>query len=514
MALASSHSNKRIAKNTLMLYFRMLVTLIVALYASRVILQVLGASDYGLYNVVAGFVTFFTFVNNTLATGTQRFLTYSIGLNDEVKLKEVFATALTLHLSLAIVFVLALETIGLWFLNNKLSIPDGRESAAFWVFQFATVSTMATIIQVPFNAVLASREKFNIYAYMSIYDAVMKLLIVFLIQIGNFDKLILYSALFSIVSLSSTVIYNIYCRKHFEECSISIRKYLNKSLCKEIGCFSGWNIMGCTAVVASNQGVNMLLNMFLGTLVNAARGISVQVSGVVGLLANNFLVAVNPQIVKLYAQKSYEEMFSLAMNASKFGAALMLGLCIPLVVEMNYVLTLWLKHFPDHTIVFSICALVQAIVMATSRPLITILHATGKMKLPSIVSGSVLLLIMPITYFMLKMQIDVDIVVCINVFPWICELCFSLYFVNKFTGVNTLLYVPEVVLKIALAIAVSLSSALIVRAQMSESFIRLICVTVSSSFCLLVCVYCVFLNKATRAEIIPFIKDRVMKKFF
>ena len=195
MTTESTHSNKRIAKNTLMLYFRMLITMVVALYTSRVILQVLGASDYGLNNVVAGFVSLFTFINATLASGTQRFMTYSIGAKDDEKLRKVFATAFTLHLGFAFLFFIFLETVGLWFLQNKLSIPAGRDSAAFWVYQFAIFSTMANIVQVPYNAALAAHEKFNIYAYMSIYDVVMKLLIVFLIQIASFDKLILYATL-------------------------------------------------------------------------------------------------------------------------------------------------------------------------------------------------------------------------------------------------------------------------------------------------------------------------------
>ena len=512
MIAESSYNNKRIVKNTLMLYFRMILTFVVSLYASRIVLRVLGASDYGLNNVVAGFVSLFTFINGTLASGTQRFLTYSIGTNDGIKVRKVFATAFVLHLSFAFLFFIIVETLGVWILNNKLLIPIGRETAAFWVFQFAVVSTIAQIIQVPYNAVLASHEKFTIYAYMSIYDALMKLLIVFFIQFGNIDKLILYSALFMTVSLSSTLIYNLYCRKHFEECSPSIRLYFDKSLCKEIGVFSGWNIIGCSAVLASGQGVNMLMNMFLGTLVNAARGISIQVSVSISQLANNFLAAVNPQIIKLYAEKNCERMFSLAMNASKFGVALMLWVCVPLIVETNYVLKLWLEKFPDHTIFFSICAITQAIVIAASRPLVTILHATGKMKLPSIFSGMILLLIFPITYFLLRMRIDIDVIVCINIVPWICELLLSLFFIRKFTGVNTMIFFPEVILKLIIVATIVLSCAIFIHNQMIESFARLVCVTICSSIVLFACVYYILLDKNNRAKVIQFIVKKFVKK--
>ncbi len=509
MSSAYSHDNKRIAKNTLMLYFRMLITLIIALYASRVILQVLGASDFGLNNVVAGFVSLFTFVNSTLAIGTQRFLTYSLGAKDEDKLRKVFATALVLHISFSLVFLVILETIGVWFLQNKLSIPLGRESAAFWVFQFAVFSTAVQFIQVPYSAALAAHENFKIYAYMSIYDAAMKLLIVFLIQMINTDKLILYSILFTMVSLSSTLIYNIYCRKNFQECNTSIKLFFDKSLCKEMGIFSGWNVIGCTAFLMSGQGVNTLLNIFLGTIVNAARGISVQVTAVANQLVNNFLVAVNPQIVKLYAEKKYDEMFSLAMNASKYGVALMLWICIPLISEMDYVLTLWLGNFPEHTVVFSKIALLQAIVMSNTRPLITILHATGKMKWPSIVSGSALLLILPITYVLLRKGLNVDIIVSINIIPWICEFIFSLYFVKKYTGVNTWVYFPKVVLKILFVAITPFVCIHLLKSSLEESFGRVVLTTLSCTISLGLCVYMVLLNSIDRIKVVSFIKKKL-----
>jgi Na+-driven multidrug efflux pump len=444
-----------------------------------------------------------------LASGTQRFLTYCIGEKNETKLKKVFATSLTLHFSFAVVFFLLLETVGLWFLHNKLSIPAGREHAAFWVFQLAIASTAAQIIQVPFTAVLTAREKFNIYAYMSIYDAVMKLLIVYLIQIGPFDKLIFYSTLFTIVSLSSTLIYNIYCRINFKECSISIKKFFDKSVCKEIGIFSGWNIMGCTAVLASGQGVNTLMNMFLGTLVNAARGISTQITSIINKLVSSFLVSVNPQIVKLYAERNLDEMFLLAMNASKFGAALMLLVGIPLIVEMKYVLTLWLGIYPDHTVFFSICAIVQAVIVTISRPLITILHATGKMKWPSIFSGSTLLLILPITYLLLRLHVDIDVIVCINVIPWLLELFTSLLFVKKYTDVNVSLFFPQVIFKVVAVSSITFITAYIIQSQMSESFFRLICVVFCNTIVLLLTVYYILLKKNDRAKVISSIVSKM-----
>lgn len=511
MVTETTQNNKRIAKNTLMLYFRMLITMFVALYTSRIVLQVLGVSDYGLNNVVAGFVTLFTFVDSTLAAGTQRFITYSLGTKDCNKVKKVFATALALHLSIAFIFFIAINTFGLWFLRNKMIIPTGREVAAFWVFQFAAISTIAQIIQTPYNAALAAHEKFNIYAYMSIYNVVMKLLIVFIIQITDFDKLIFYSFLYTSVSLSSTFIYNIYCRKKFDECSFSFRGHFDKDLCKEIGTFSGWSLMGCTAALASGQGVNTLINMFLGTLVNAARGISVQITSVINQLVNSFYTAVNPQITKLYAEKRYDEMFSLAMNASKLGTGLMLILSIPLIVEMDYVLTLWLGKVPNHTVFFSICAIIQALISSISRPLVTILHAVGKMKLPNLYSGTTLLLIIPITYFMLKHNVDINIIIAVNIVPWMFQVFFSILLVKRLTCVNSFLYFTDVIFKLIIIVIVTFFPTYCIHMLLNESFGRLVSVFLCNSVILFICIFYILFDKNTRAKIIQFVKFKLKK---
>ena len=501
MSIEQSSNNKRIAKNTLFLYFRMLLTMVVGIYTSRVILQALGASDYGLNNVVAGFVSLFTIVNGTLASGTQRFLSFYLGKGASEQLKKVFNTAFWLHTGFAILFLIILEVLGLWLMKSTLNIPEGRENAATWVFQFAVLSTMVSVMQVPFNASLSAHEKFDIYAYMSFYDVGMKLLIVYLIQVTPFDRLITYSFLFFCVTVSSTLIYNIYCRKHFVECKLSSLKSFDTQIFKEIGSFAGWNIMGCAAVTCSGQGVNMVINIFFGTLVNAARGISTQVTGIVSQFVNNFLTAVNPQIIKMYAEGRITEMFSLSKNASKFGASLMLCLCIPLMLEMNYVLTLWLGEFPDHTIEFSICALVQAIITSISRPMVTILHATGQMKYPNVFSGTSLLLILPVTYILLKNGIDIDIVVAINILPWVCEQMFCLIFIKKYAGVPSLEYIPHVILKVFMIAVVGLLVGYYIQTLMNESFIRLIVVTGCSCICMLLTLYIIGLDKSVRKKL-------------
>lgn len=426
------NSNKRIAKNTLFMYFRMLITMAVGLYASRVVLATLGASDYGLYNVVGGVVVVLASINGTLATGTQRFLSFALGENDEYKLKTVFSTAVLLHLLFAAIFLIVAETAGLWFLNAKMNIPVGREVAAFWVYQFSIVATVINIIQVPYMSAIIAHEKMSVYAYMSIYDAVAKLLIVYLIQGASYDKLIFYSALVCAVGATSALLYNLYCRYKFAECKLHPK--MDKSIFKEMAVFSGWNIFGCVAVPLQTQGLNILLNIFFNTIVNAARGIAVQINNIILQFVNNFQTAVNPQIVKLYAAGKKEEMIHLVINNSKFAGFLYLFIAVPLFVEIEFVLDIWLGEYPEYTIPFVRIILIQSLIQTLTRPVVMVVHAVGKMKGPNLTAGIALLLAVPLTYVLLKAGLDPVSVFAINLIPWILETFFELYFENKYIG--------------------------------------------------------------------------------
>lgn len=424
--------NKRIAKNTIAMYIRMLITMVVGLYASRIVLATLGASDFGLYNVVGGIVVVLASINGTLATGTQRFLSFAIGKNDDNELKTVFSTAVVLHLVFAAIFLLIAETVGLWFLNAKMNIPAGRDGAAFWVYQFSILSTIISIIQVPYMSAMIAHEKMSVYAYMSIYDAVAKLLIVYLIQITQFDKLILYAALICAVGTTSALLYNIYCRYKFLEC----RSYpkIDKSVFKDMATFSGWNIFGCVAFPLQTQGLNILLNIFFSTIVNAARGIAVQINNIILQFVNNFQTAVNPQIIKLYAAGKKEEMIHLVINNSKFAGFLYLLIAVPLFVEIEFVLDIWLSDYPEYTIPFVRIVLIQSLIQTLTRPVVMVVHAVGKMKGPNLTAGIALLLAVPLTYVLLKAGLDPVTVFAINLTPWILETFFELYFENKYIG--------------------------------------------------------------------------------
>lgn len=410
----------------------MLVIMLVGLYASRVVLATLGASDYGLYNVVGGIVVVLASINGTLAAGTQRFMSFAIGENDVDKLNTVFSTAVLLHLLFAFVFLFIAETAGLWFLNAKMNIPEGRETAAFWVYQFSILATVITIIQVPYMSAIVAHEKMGVYAYMSIYDAVAKLLIVYLIQVSKYDKLILYAALICAVNATSALLYNIYCRYKFSECRL--RPKMNKPVFKEMAKFSGWNIFGSVAVPLQTQGLNILLNIFFNTIVNAARGIAVQVNTIIIQFVNNFQVAVNPQIVKLYAAGEKEEMTKLVINNSKFAGFLYLIIAVPLFVEIEFVLDIWLGDYPDFTIPFVRIILVQSLIQTLTRPLIMVVHAVGKMKGPNLTAGIVLLSAVPLTYVLLEIGLDPVSVFAINLIPWIIETFIDLYWEHKYIG--------------------------------------------------------------------------------
>ena len=425
-------SNKRIAQNTLYMYFRMLITMAVGLYASRVVLATLGASDYGLYNVVGGIVVVLASINGTLATGTQRFLSFALGENDDNKLKSVFSTAVLLHLLFAVLFLILAETAGLWFLNAKMNIPEGRDTAAFWVYQFSILTTIISIIQVPYMSAIIAHEKMSVYAYMSIYDAVAKLLVVYLIQVAAYDKLIFYAALICAVGATSALMYNLYCRFKFSECKLHPK--MNKDIFKEMATFSGWNIFGCVAVPLQTQGLNILLNIFFSTIVNAARGIAVQINNIILQFVNNFQTAVNPQIVKLYAAGQKEEMIHLVINNSKFAGFLYLLIAVPLFVEIEFVLDIWLVEYPEYTIPFVRIILIQSLIQTLTRPVVMVVHAVGKMKGPNLTAGIALLLAVPMTYVLLKLGLDPVSVFVINLIPWLLETFFELYYENKYIG--------------------------------------------------------------------------------
>ena len=503
-------NNKRIAKNTLLLYLRMFITMLVGLYTSRVILQTLGVSDYGLYNVVGGVVSMFTFVNGTMASGTQRFLTFELGTKNEIRLHRVFNTAMALHGLLALMLFVLVETIGIWFLYNKLNIEQGRMNAAFWVFQFSCITLMVNVVQVPFMSSIISHEKMNIYAYMSIFDVAMKLLMVYLIQVIDYDKLILYGFLYLVANCMSAMIYNVYCRSHFDECKI--RRIFDKQVFKEMLNFSGWNIFGCAAVTFQGQGVNILLNMFFGTVVNAARAIAFQVNGIVMQFVNNFQMAVNPQIVKHYAAGETNEMVKLSTENSKFAAFLLLFLLVPIFLEIDFVLKVWLGEFPDYAPIFLRIILLQSVVQTMTRPVVMMIHAVGKMKLVNLTSGGALLMILPVSYVLLKLGASPVTVFMVNVIPWFLETFFELLCLKKYIGLSPWSFYKSVYGRVfPIGILMFILPSLTYWA-MEDGWMRFFAVCIVSVLSSSVLIYSLGLNKAMRTFVVNKFKTIILKR--
>ena len=394
-----SSNNKRIAKNTLLLYFRMLVTMAVSLYTSRVVLNILGVEDFGIYNVVGGIVAMFGFINGSMTSATQRYLTFELGQNNRAQLTKVFSTSLSIHGIISFLIIVLAETVGLWFLWNKMQIPADRMNAAFWVFQCSVAASVIMIMSVPYNAAIIAHERMSAFAYISIIEVSLRLLIVCFLRYFHTDKLILYAALIVIVQFLIRLCYSWYCNRHFNE--TKYRWSWDKGLFKEMTGFASWNMFGSLAAITFTQGLNLLLNMFFGPVVNAARGIAVQAQTAIGQFSSNFQTALNPQITKSYATGDMEYMHGLIFRSAKFSFFLLLLLSLPVLIETKAILTLWLKIVPDHTVVFLRIMLCTTWVYAVSNPLITAASATGKIKLYQSVVGG-LLLILPISYLCLR----------------------------------------------------------------------------------------------------------------
>ena len=373
----------------------------VSLYTSRVVLNALGVEDYGIYNVVGSVVTMFAFLNGALVTTTQRYLTFELGKGDFDQLKKVFTTSVYIHAIISLLIVILAETVGLWFFYNEMVIPAERMTAAMWVFQLSIVTMVIQVMSAPFNSIIVSRERMGVFAVISILETILKLAIVYLLLALSYDRLILYAILIAIVQTVICGVYITYCRNHFAE-SYLVRG-TNKALLVEMGKFAGWNIWGNLAATFFGTGLNLLLNVFFGPLVNAARGIAVQVEAAVAQFSTNFLMAVNPQITKLYAQNSLNEMHSLLYRSSKFACYLLLMLSLPVIIETQPLLTLWLKIVPDYTVTFLRILLGIVIVDSMARPLMTAAAATGDVKKYQSVIGGILLSIVPIAYVVLKL---------------------------------------------------------------------------------------------------------------
>lgn len=394
----TSANNKRIAKNTMLLYVRMLLTIIVGLYTSRVVLNTLGVNDYGIYNVVGGIVAMLAFLNSAMTAASQRFISFELGTQNLQKLKNVFCTSITIHITIACIIFIIAETLGLWFLNTHMNIPVDRMTAANWVYQCSILTFIITVISVPYNACIVAHEHMKAFAYISIIEVTLKLIIVYLLLILPTDKLIVYAILVLCISLIIRLIYSIYCKKNFKECTYQFK--FNKRLFKEMFAFAGWSIIGNLGFSLKDQGSNIILNLFYGTAINAARGVALQVNGIINTFSNNFIMALNPQITKQYAAGHIKESIQLVYAGCRYSFFLLSIISIPIIINLDYLLSLWLGTVPTYTVEFLYFSLIAALINSMAIPLVTAMQATGKIKTFQITICIIMLCELPLAYIM------------------------------------------------------------------------------------------------------------------
>lgn len=506
-----SSNNKRLAKNSMMLYLRMFVNMGISLYTSRLILNALGETDFGIYNVVGGIVVMFTFINGSMNSSTSRFLTISLAKGDIQDLKRTFSFAISIHALLAFIILILAETIGLWFLYNKMVIPIGRMNVSFILYQLSVITTMISIMSVPYNASIISHEKMGAFAYISISDVIFKLLIVFAVIYLPWDRLLVYAVLLFITQLVNQSIYIIYCRKNFNEARFTY--CWNKRLFKEMCSFAGWNMAGNLAFICYTQGLNLLINLFFGPSINAARGIAVRVQGIVSNFVSNFQTAIHPQITKSYATKNLEYTRTLIYSESKFSFYLLLILSLPIMIESRTILTWWLINVPENTVIFLIIMLLTSFVESMINPLLITALATGNIKKLQIITCPILLCILPISYITLKLGAQAYWVFIINFVILFITLLIRVIMIKPFIQISFQYYLKSILLKCILVGILSSIIPLLIHYTVTQTLImRFILVGITSILSCCLCIYYLGLNKSEKNYVIDFIK-KIQNKY-
>lgn len=500
-------NNKRIAKNTILLYIRTFIILLVSLYTSRVVLSALGVEDYGTYNVVGGFVAMFSLLSGALSNAISRYITFELGRDDKERLKEVFSTSVTVQIILALAVVVLAEAFGIWFLNTQMNIPEGRMVAANWVFQCSLLTFAINLISIPYNACIIAHEHMNAFAYISILEALLKLGAVFLLFVIGFDKLIVYAVLLALAATLIRFIYGVYCKRHFEECLYTFS--INKPLIKEMTSLAGWNMLGSSGSILNSHGVNLLMNMFFGVTVNAARGLAVQVNSAVTQFVNSFTTAVNPQITKSYAKGEKDYLFKLVMMSSKYSFFLTLLLAAPIIAETPYILKLWLKEVPDYTVLFVRLTLMVSLIASLSTSLYTLALSTGNIKKYQIVVGSLSLSCFFVTYVFYKLGFPVETAYYVNIGIQIIILFARLIILSRQTGLSIRKYAASVLYQ-SLLVALLLTAVLflLLKLMPEETLVNALVVVLMCEVIACALIFMVGLNKYERKYIVSLINKK------
>ena len=456
----------------------MLFTMGVSLFTSRVILQALGVEDYGIYSVVGGFVSMFALISNSLSAAISRFITFELGKGESSRIKDVFSTAVIIQLVLALLICILLESVGVWFLNTQMTIPTERLYAANWVLQFSIITFAFNLISVPYNAAIIAHEHMGTFAFIGLFEAISKLIIVYLLYISPIDNLIFYSFLICLLSVIVRFLYQIYCRKHFVECKLYF--CYDKSLIKEIFGFAGWNFIGASSGVLRDQGVNILLNIFCGPLVNAARGIAMQVSSAVQQFSLSFTTALNPQITKSFAANDRDYCFKLVFQGAKLTYILMLLISLPIILETPIILKIWLGVVPDYAVIFVQLVLMYGLSESISYTMVTLMLATGNIRNYQLLVGGCQMLNFPLSYTLLKFGVSPEYTFVVSICVAIGCLLLRLFMLNRMVALPIKRFLQSVIFKVLLVTLASILPSFIIINSIEPSLLRLITTTIVS----------------------------------
>lgn len=501
--------SKRIAKNTLMLYIRQILILFVSLYTSRVVLNALGASDYGVYNVVGGFVSMFSIISGAFSVAIARFMSYILESEEKQKLSDLFSTSIIIQVISGVVVCSLIAIFGVWYVTNKMVIPEDRVSAALWVLLFSAISFFFSLISVPYNALLIANEHMKAYAYISIAEAVLKLLVAVTLNIAPFDKLIVYGALTCIAAVTVRMLYAGYCRKHFPECKF--RWKLDKEIFKKMLSFVGWTFLGNGAVVLKDQGINMILNLFGGPVVNAARAIAISVNNAISGFVNNFIQATQPQITKLCSTRQYNEMHDLIYRSCKISFFLTLVMTTPVIKNIDYILSIWLGEVPQYTSFFVIFTLVDLLVYSLMNPLLYGVLAEGNIKKYEITLTLTYVLGVIIVYFWLANGGIIEFVYIFTVILRLCILIALIWQSAETYKLSVLEFLNKVILRISIVVIITVFLVAIFEVNVGVKIVDFILESMWSVACVVSLVTFIGLNSSERNAIINIVKRKLLK---
>lgn len=502
-------NSKRIAKNTVILYLRMTFLLAISLYTSRVILKALGVEDFGLYNVIGGFVTLFAVLSQSMSSAASRFLNYEMGKGNLGQLRKVFSTTLSIHIFLAIAIALIAELVGIWFVNERMVVPEGRMVAVNWVFQLSVITFSINLAIVPYNAAIIAHEHMRAFAYISIFEGIGKLLICYLVMISTMDRLVLYALLMFVILLVSRMTFYVYCKKKFEECNFYY--VYDKKLIKSIFSFASWNMIGSSSAILRDQGGNVLLNLFGGPVINAARAISMQVLHAVNGFVENFMMALKPQITQSYASGDREYMMKLIFQGSRLSYYMLLVICMPIFLNTEYLLHLWLETVPNHTVLFVRLILIFTMIESISSPLITAQQATGKIRNYQIVVGGFQMMNIPVSYVVLMIGANPESILYVAIFFAIVCLISRLYLLRYSIGLDSWFFFVRVIINVLYVTVLSLILSLLILFLFENPVLRFVIGSIESVICSLLVIFYVGCEEKERAFVYSKVKQIINK---